>query len=65
MNLSKSKKDTTKKLETKSLLDANTIVVVKAYHKTTGEEFINEMTLAKWYGLKKSKEYYYRCVQKC
>ena len=64
MSLSKLKKDTTKKLETKSSLDANTIVIVKAFYKTTGEEFTSEMTLSKWYGLKKSKDYFYKALEK-
>ena len=53
-----------KKVKIDSVLDANTIVIVKAYYKETGEEFITEMSLSKWYGLKKSKDYFYKCLQK-
>jgi len=58
----KSKKNILPNLKN-SLLDANTILTVKAYHKETGEEFSSEMTLAKWYGLKKSKDYFYKALQ--
>ena len=54
-----------KKVKIDSPLDANTIVIVKAYFKTTGEEFTSEMTLSKWYGLKKSKDYFYKALEKC
>ena len=53
-----------KKVKIDSPLDANTIVIVKAYFKTTGEEFTSEMTLSKWYGLIKSKDYFYKALEK-
>jgi hypothetical protein len=48
----------------KSILDPLTPVIVKAYHKITGEEKVTEMTLHEWYKLKKSKGYFYKCLQK-
>lgn len=53
MSLSKLKKSISKSANSNNDLDANTIVIVKAYFKETGEELVTEMTLAKWYGLKK------------
>lgn len=44
-------------------LPPNTPVLVKAYHKLTGKEIVKQMTLGEWYELKKSKEYFYRCLQ--
>jgi len=45
-------------------LDPQTPVIVKAYHKISGREIIKEMTIAEWYCLKKSKDYFYKCLQK-
>ena len=53
-----------KKVKIDSPLDANTIVIVKAYFKETGQELVTEMTLAKWYALEKSNKYDYKCLQK-
>lgn len=60
----KSKKSISKSAKINKDLDANTIVIVKAYFKETGEELVKEMTLAKWQGLKKSSNYDYKCLQK-
>ena len=48
----------------KYILDPSTPVIVKAYHKITGEEKVTEMTLHEWYNLPKSKKYFYKCLQK-
>jgi hypothetical protein len=44
-------------------LDANTIVKVIAYHKFSDEEFEQKMTFGKWIEFKKSKNYFYKCLQ--
>jgi hypothetical protein len=51
-------------MKTNNLLPPETQVIVKAYHKITGEEKVTEMTLHEWYKLKKSKGYFYKCLQK-
>ena len=45
-------------------LDLQTPVIVKAYHKITSKEIVKEMTIEQWYSLKKSKDYFYKCLQK-
>ena len=45
------------------LLDANTLVKVIAFHKYSDEQFEQIMTFAKWLEFKKSKNYFYKCLQ--
>ena len=44
-------------------LDANTIVKVIAYHRFSDELFEQKMTFGKWLEFKKSKNYFYKCLQ--
>jgi hypothetical protein len=44
-------------------LDANTIVKVIAYHRFSDESFEQKMTFGKWLEFKKSKNYFYKCLQ--
>lgn len=44
-------------------LDPQTILTIKAFHKRSGKEIIKEMTVKEWYGLKKSKDYFYKALQ--
>jgi len=44
-------------------LDAQTLVKVIAYHKYSDQQFEQIMTFAKWLTFKKSKNYFYKCLQ--
>lgn len=44
-------------------LNKETIVKVIAWHKKTDAEMVKIMTFEEWLKIKKSKLYFYKCVQ--
>jgi hypothetical protein len=52
-----------KKTKLNYFLDANTIVKVIAYHRFSDESFEQKMSFGKWLEFKKSKNYFYKCLQ--